>query len=96
MSQVTVAELRIIAELLFAHLESKDMRSITFSEDYYWDVPAAIRYDQYQEPMKHTIAQISDDLAELSRMTDGSRPLVAYGLVWLAALLRRVGETANC
>jgi len=96
MSQVTVAELRIIAELLFAHLESKGMTSVTFSEDYYWDVPAAIRYDQHQEPTKHTIGQLSDDLAELRRMTDGSRPLIAYGLVWLASLLRRMGETANC
>jgi hypothetical protein len=99
MTQITVAELRNTAELFFSYLESKDIKSVTFSEDYYWDVPAEIRYNPYQQPTEHTIGQLSDDLAELRRMTEGSRPVIAYGLVWLAALLRRVGEvgeTAKC
>jgi hypothetical protein len=95
MTEVTVAELRATAELLFSHLESKGIRSFTFSEDYYWDVPADLRYDQYDKPTQHTIGQLADDLAELRRMKDGSRPVIAWGLVWLAALLRRVGETVK-
>jgi hypothetical protein len=95
MTEVTIAELRAAAELFFSHLERKGARSITFSEDYYWDVPAELRYDRYDEPTKHTIGQLSDDLAELRRIMDGSRPITALGLVWLAALLRRVGETAK-
>jgi hypothetical protein len=71
MTEVTVADLRAAAELFFSHLESKGIRSVTLSKDYYWDVPADLRYDPYEEPTKHTIGQLSDDLDELRRMMDG-------------------------
>jgi hypothetical protein len=95
MTEVTVTELRAAAELLFSHLERKGIRSVTLPEDDYWDVPADIRYDPYDKPTRHTIGQLSDDLTELRQMMDGSRPLVAWGFVWLAVLLRRVGETVR-
>jgi len=95
MTEVTVAELRAAAELFFSHLESNAIRSVTILEDCYWDVPAAVRYDPYHQPTQHTIGQLSDDLVELRRMMDGSRPVIAWGLVWLAALLRGVGETVK-
>ena len=96
MTHVTVQQLRAAAQTLFCHLENNGVSSVTLLEDYYWDVPAANRYDRYQEPTQHTIGQLSDDLAELQRMVDGTRPIIGYGLVWLAAVLRRVGETAKC
>ena len=70
--------------------------SVTIPDDYYWDVPMALRYDPYQEPHEHTIGQLSADLQELDRMMSGDRPMIGYGLVWLAAVLRRVGEISNC
>jgi hypothetical protein len=94
--EVNIDRLRTVANALFSHLENHGARSVTFSEDYYWDVPAAIRYDHYEEPREHTVGQLSDDMAELIRMLNGERPMVAYGLVWLAAVLRRLGESAKC
>jgi hypothetical protein len=96
MTIVTVQELRVATEALFSHLERSGVTSIMLSEDYYWDVPAVNRYDQYQEPSQHTIGQLSDDLTELKRMLSGDQPIVGYALVWLAAILRRVGETVKC
>lgn len=94
--EVTVEQLRAAAQALFSHLEDKGVSSVPIAADYYWDVPAAIRYDRYQEPTQHTLGQLSDDLSELKRMVQGTRPIIGYGLVWLAAVLRRVGETVNC
>ena len=72
------------------------MNAVEIAEDFYWDVTAADRYDRYQEPTKHTVGQLSDDVLEVTRMINGDAPIVSYGLVWLAAVLRRVGETSSC
>lgn len=92
---VKIDELRSIANALFSHLENDGAKSLTLSVDYYWDVPEDTRYDSYEKPRELTLGQLTDDMTELTRMLNGERPMVAYGLVWLAAILRRVGETAN-
>jgi hypothetical protein len=94
--EVDIDRLRAVANELFSHLEQRGAKSMTILEDYYWDVPAAVRYDRYEEPREHTVGQLFDDMAELTRMLNGERPMLAYGLVWLAAILRRLGETAKC
>lgn len=95
MTQVTVAQLKVAADLLLSHLESSGVKTIEITDDFYWDVPASRRYDQYDEPTQHTVGQLSEDLSELQRMLAGETPALGYGLVWLAALLRRVGETST-
>ena len=92
---ISVDKLRKTANALLSHLEQSGITSVTISEDYYWDVPTDQRYDRYDEPREHTIGQLSDDLQELEQMIDGHRPMVGYGLVWLAAILRRIGEIAD-
>jgi hypothetical protein len=94
MTDVPVQLLRAAADLLLTHLEKKGKEYITLDEDFYGDVPAIDRYDLIRSPTKHTVGQLSDDVAELKRLLEGSRPPTCYGLVWLAAVLRRVGETA--
>jgi hypothetical protein len=94
--EISLERLRAVANALFSHLETNGVTAVTISEDYYWDVPALARHDRYEEPRGHTVGQLSDDVAELDRMIDGARPMVGYGLVWLAAVLCRVGETAKC
>jgi hypothetical protein len=94
--EVSVDRLRAVSDALFAHLERNGIKSVAIADDFYWNVPEDIRYDHYQEPARHSIGQLSDDLRELNRMADGTRPMIAYGLVWLAAVLRRIGETTCC
>lgn len=93
--EISVDRLRAITDALFSHLERKGIKSVTISDDFYWEVPVANRYDQYHEPTQHSVGQLSDDLHELNRRVDGKVPIVGYGFVWLAALLRRIGETVN-
>lgn len=94
--EVNIDRLRAVANALLSHLEDHGAKSVTLSEDYYWNVPAAVRYDRYEEPKELTVGQLSDDMAELTRMINGERPIVGYGLVWLAAILRRLGEVVEC
>lgn len=96
MAKITTAQLKEAANLLLSHLERNEIKEVDITDDFYWDVPAAIRYDQHDEPKELTLGQLSDDASEVKRMLEGDAPPVAYGLVWLAALLRRVGETSVC
>ena len=88
--------MRAVADALFSHLETNGVTSVTISEDYYWEIPAVSRYDPYEAPREHTLGQLSDDVAELDRMIDGERPMLGNRLVWLATVLRRIGESAKC
>jgi hypothetical protein len=95
MTQVRLEELRAAAELLLLHIKENGGDLIDISEDFYWDVAAEDRYDNYQEPKKHTVGQLSDDISQLKHLLSGKSPIVGYGLVWLASVLRRVGETST-
>jgi hypothetical protein len=92
--KVSTEELRRTALALLRHLEESGQKEFEIDEDFYWDVPADKRYAPYEEPKQLTIGQLSDDWSEVTRMSSGDREFVAYGLVWLAAVLRRVGEKA--
>lgn len=94
MTQITVEQLKAAAEMLFSHLQDSGVKTIEIAEDFYWDVPAANRYDQYEQPAQLTVGQLSDDVSEVQRMLAGDTPVLGYGLVWLAAVLRRIGETS--
>lgn len=95
MTVITVDELRAASDHLLRHLEDNGVREIEIAEDCYWDVPPPQRYDPYADPTGHTLGQLSDDATEIRRMLAGETPTVGYALVWLAALLRRVGETSK-
>lgn len=91
---IKTKQLRRAANLLLDHLEQNGVREIRIEEEHYWSVPEASRYDAYAEPTEHTLGQLSDDWAEVSAMLAASKPPIGYGLVWLAAILRRAGETS--
>ncbi len=95
MREIGVAELRSIAETLFAHLEESGHSSVVLDKDYYWNIRMDSRYDPSQRPNDFDLGQLSDDWAELQNVVAGRRPPLNYALVWLAAILRRVGEVAN-
>lgn len=95
MTAITVSELRAVANLLLSHLEEHGAETIKVEEDFYWDVPQATRYDQYEEPKQHNVGQLSDDIRELKRFVSGDAPAIGYGLVWLGAVLRRIGEASK-
>ncbi len=91
--KITTNELRTAALDLLEHLDRMGHAVVEVDDDFYWDVPESARYDRYQQPTQLTLGQLSDDLSEIRRLIDGSKEPLGYGLVWLAAILRRIGET---
>lgn len=91
---VTVDSLREWTTHLLDHLEEVvDGSIVKLAHDYYWEMDPIERIDPYKEPAQFTLGQLTFDVAELDAMTDGSATTVAYGLVWLGAVLRAVGTT---
>jgi hypothetical protein len=89
---ITLAELRAVSDKLFTHLENRGYTSVDLTVDYYWDFAKQQRYDPYQEPTEFSLGQLSDDWTELQKIQSGEASTIAYALVWLASVLRAVGE----
>lgn len=92
--KVSTNELHRATALLLRHLEHSGQKEFEISEDYYWNISPAARYDPYNEPKEITVGQLSDDWSEVKHILEGQREPLGYALVWLAAVLRRVGEMA--
>ena len=90
--KITVAELRVLCDKLFSHLDANGKTSIDIEQDYYWFVPAELRYSPYQEPKTLTLGQLTDDWRELSKIIDDQADPVNYALVWLSSVLCIIGE----
>lgn len=89
---VSIDELRKITEILLNHVEQTGVQTVELAHDYYWHVPQESRYEPYTEPGELSMGQLSDDWAELQRISRGEKDPLGYGLVWLASVLRAVGE----
>lgn len=92
--KISTIDLRRATIALLQHLDETEQREFDFDEDFCWDVPADKRYLPYDKPGDLTMGQLSDDWSEVTQILEDRRQPVAYALVWLAAILRRVGEKA--
>jgi len=90
--QVSTADLRQVINVLLNHLDETDRSRITINKDFYWSITDVLRYDLTQPPKAFSVGQLTDDWRELQRMTDGGSEPIAYGFVWLASILRAIGE----
>ncbi|MGE0610476.1 MAG: hypothetical protein AB7O62_25530 [Pirellulales bacterium] len=89
---VKINELRMLTNMLLDNLEKSGHSTIALPHDYYWSVPKQLEYDPYKEPTSLTLGQLSDDLIELESVARGEKEPVAYALVWLASILRAIGQ----
>jgi hypothetical protein len=89
---ITPAQLREVFEVLIRHLEETGVSEIEIDPDYYWDIPAEELYDPYNTPEGLDLGQLTEDWQKLQDVAAGRMPPVGYGLTWLAAVLRAVGE----
>jgi len=89
---VNIAELRAVADKLFVHLLESGHGVVSLPHDYYWSIPKETRHDPYSQPSELTLGQISEDLTELKRINTGQAEPLSYALVWLASVVRAIGE----
>ena len=89
---VELAVLRKASDAIFDHLEKTKQLAFELDADLYWSIVPSERYLPYEEPHTFSIGQLSDDLKEVAAIANGDKQAIGYALVWLAALLRTVGE----
>jgi len=90
--RVQVDELRRVFELLMAHVAKNNVGQLATSRDYFWSIPTPDRYDVYKEPSEFTIGQVSESWENLRGMLEDRSRVLGYGLVWLADVLRAIGD----
>ena len=92
--RITTEELRAATLALLQHLDEIGQNEFEIDEDYYWFVPQDEAYSPYQTPKDLTLGQLSHDVKEVLALAQGRREPLGYVMVWLAAVMRRVGEKA--
>ncbi len=89
---ISLSDLQIICSKIIDHLKAEGLITIHVPYDFYWNIPQKEIYNPYQEPTGFTQGQLSDDWRELTKIAQGEGAPLAYTLVWLAAILRVIGE----
>ncbi|MBK8219285.1 MAG: hypothetical protein IPK71_36635 [Myxococcales bacterium] len=93
--RVTTKELRTATLALLEHLDTIGQSELEIDDDYYWHVPMEDAYAPDRTPKELTLGQLSHDWDEVTALARGSKEPFGYALVWLAAVLRRVGERSR-
>lgn len=90
--QVPVETLRRAAAILLDRLESSSGATVALDRDMFWAIPSEHRSNVYAEPTEFTVAQMTDSLQNIVGIVEDPASATSFGLVWLADLLRAVGE----
>jgi hypothetical protein len=90
--EVEISQIREVTDKLLLHIMNMGIEKIDLSADYYWNIPRESLYDNYEKPDSFSMGQLSEDLYFVQQIHQGIRPPLAYGLVWIASLLRFIGE----
>jgi len=94
--KVTTTEIVSIASALCKHLENCGCSEVEIEKTAYWSIPKEYEYDPYSEPKEYTLGELEDDWNELTKIAENPDNAVGYGMVWLASVLRAVGQQTTC
>lgn len=89
---IKLEELRDVTNRLYDHLASQGRGTIELPDVHYWSIPRHQRVNRYDEPNEFSIGLISDDWEELRKIHAGESEAIGFALVWLASVLREIGE----
>jgi hypothetical protein len=90
--QVPLEDLAKAFQLIAKHIQTTKGRSIEISQDYYWEIAESELYDPTKDPSDLSLGQLSHDWERLQQLLAGEAPPIGYAMVWLAAVLRAVGQ----
>ena len=95
--RITMSEVRKMFEVIAAHVESRGEDKFELERDLYWSIPTSERFEVQQVPEENelTIGQLSHDIERLKAILDGENEPIGYAFVWLASLLRTIGESTR-
>jgi hypothetical protein len=85
--------LRRVFDAMRAARGGKDI--VLVSHDYFWSVPSDELFEVETRPAELTIGQVSEAISNLETLRSGVDGAIPYHLVWLADVLRAVGQEAT-
>jgi hypothetical protein len=94
MAEIAVDDLKKALDILLARV-ADDHGIVRVDRDAFWAVPSQDAYDIYREPSELTIGLVSESMANISALLLEPDRAIDYGLVWLAEVLRAVGDEAS-
>ncbi|WP_030245720.1 hypothetical protein [Streptomyces sp. NRRL S-350] len=90
---VSLAELRRSFDVLMRHVEAAEAGdAVALDKDYFWSIPSDELYDVTREPDDLTIGQLSESWQHLRDLLADQDRALGYHLVWLADVLRAIGQ----
>ncbi|MCX5232919.1 hypothetical protein [Streptomyces sp. NBC_00233] len=93
--RIPLDQLRIAFELALQHIEASVGSAVTLEQDYFWSVPGDELYDVPNEPKAITIGQLSESWQHLEDLLAYPNRAVGHHLVWLADVLRAIGQDTD-
>ncbi|WP_327420061.1 hypothetical protein OG612_40600 [Streptomyces sp. NBC_01527] len=90
--QIPLDRLRNAFELALQHIEASAGSAVALEHDYFWSVPGDELYDVANEPRTITIGQLSESWQHLEALLSDPNRAVDHHLVWLADVLRAIGQ----
>jgi len=94
MVDIPVEKLRAVLELLTRRMDG-DKDVISLEREEFWSIPRGQAYDVYEEPHELTIGMLSDSWGHLEAMLSDPERAVGHGYVWLAEVLRAIGDESS-
>ncbi|MFF4739087.1 hypothetical protein ACFY2W_24835 [Streptomyces sp. NPDC001262] len=95
MVEIPVDKLREVFDILLETVAPEPTQSLIIHKEAFWSVPADQAYEIYSEPRELTIGMVSDSWGQLEAIAADQDRSVGYGLVWLAEVLRAIGDESN-
>lgn len=89
---LSVAELRRVCGQLLDHLDTVEGPDVRLDRDFFWAIPAEKLYNVYATPEGLTVGQLSESWTNLTAILAEQAPVNAFALVWLADILRAIGQ----
>ncbi|MEV7323901.1 hypothetical protein [Streptomyces sp. NPDC093970] len=90
--RIPLDQLRHAFELALQHIEASTGSTAVLERDYFWSVPGDEFYDVPNEPRTITIGQLSESWQHLEDLLADPDRAVGHHLVWLADVLRAIGQ----
>lgn len=92
--RIPLDRLRHAFELALQHIEASAGGTVALEHDYFWSVPGDELYDVPNEPRTITIGQLSESWQHLENLLADPNRAVGHHLVWLADVLRAIGQSS--
>lgn len=89
---IPLTQLEAVIGRLIKHVRDSGLEHILLNKDYYWNIPSEQLQELGTAPTEFDVGKLSDDWSELQKLLESNRAPHRHHLIWLAAILRAIGD----